>query len=160
MVTKPPRVATACDDRWSAGAHWLAAVGSSPGDVLTAWANGELAEVPTPGAWLVAEAELTASMAALPVLARAGKLGPLLGGIDAGLAWWLVPPDADAHLGDLAPRVGLRGLGWVLRCPAPGDYGHGRGWLHRPDGTGRLTCPMALGALLSGRAHFSGPVPS
>ncbi|WP_443282099.1 hypothetical protein [Streptomyces sp. 8N114] len=92
-------------------------------------------------------------MDAIPALSRAGKLGPVLVHPESRRAWWLLPPDAADHL-DALRRLTVWGSGQTLLCPAPGDYGHGRGWLESPDGTGRLTDPVALGAAFSGRMRL------
>ncbi|MGP3987939.1 hypothetical protein [Streptomyces sp. 3N207] len=92
-------------------------------------------------------------MDAIPVLSRAGKLGPVLVHPESRLAWWLLPPDAADHLDELR-HLTLWGSDRTLRCPAPGDYGHGQGWLESPDGTGRLTDPVALGAAFGGRMRL------
>nr|WTB34022.1 hypothetical protein OG781_35040 [Streptomyces sp. NBC_00830] len=36
--------------------------------------------------------------------------------------------------------------GWPLRCPPVERYMDGYGWLEKPDGAGKLTSPIVLGA--------------
>lgn len=75
----------------------------------------------------------------------ADRLGPVLVYPEADLAWWLVPLTAGEELDDIA-RITVHPAGWVLACPPAHEYMNGRGWLEKPDGSGRLTDPVALGA--------------
>ncbi|MGW7168234.1 hypothetical protein ACWGH3_23620 [Streptomyces sp. NPDC054884] len=72
------------------------------------------------------------------------RLGPVLVDVAARRAWWLLPPDLRDEL-DGVPQLIVHPPGWLLVTPpvlwAIGD----RGWLERPDGSGRLTDPRALG---------------
>jgi len=104
--------------------------------------------IPLPTAWTVAEADLLESMDVMPALSRANKLGPVLVHPESRRAWWLLPPDAAGHVDDIR-RLAVWPPGQALRCPLPGDYGHGYGWIEGPDGTGHLTDPAALRAAFS-----------
>lgn len=73
------------------------------------------------------------------------RLGPVLVYPSADLAWWLVPCGAEASLADLG-RLTIQPEGWMLRCPPADRCIGGRGWMERPDGSGGLTDPAALGA--------------
>lgn len=130
----------------SAGAAWLADYTPNPQATLARWARGDLERVPSGCDWLVVEAPLLRSAAVMGHLSRAGKLGPVMGYAEADRAWWLVPTDAQDHLGDLHRQLTLLPAGWELPCPSPDHYAHGRGWLEKPDGAGTLNCPATLGA--------------
>ncbi|WP_329594029.1 hypothetical protein OG195_36120 [Streptomyces sp. NBC_01362] len=73
------------------------------------------------------------------------RLGPVLVYPSADLAWWLVPCGAEASLADLG-RLTVQPEGWMLRRPPADRCIGGRGWMERPDGSGGLTDPAALGA--------------
>ena len=148
-----PVPVTASPPALSAGACWLAYSTASPLAVVHAWIRHGVAEVRVPESWAVAEADLVESLHALPLLARAGREGPVLIHPESQRAWWLVPASAGHHLADLR-RVNVRECGATLLCPAPASYGRGRLWLENPDGSGRLTDPVALGAALSGRLRL------
>ncbi|MFF5833701.1 hypothetical protein ACFY7V_03300 [[Kitasatospora] papulosa] len=94
--------------------------------------------------WLVAEADLMRSVDAMQ---RVGPelLGPVLVCPENNRAWWLVPLGADEELADVRPLT-IHLAPWALKCPPPRKYLWGRGWLEKPDGSGRLTDPVALGA--------------
>lgn len=71
------------------------------------------------------------------------RLGPVLADVAAGRAWWLLPADLCDELDDV-PQLIVHLPGWLLLSP-PVLYAIGdRGWLERPDGSGRLTDPTAL----------------
>ncbi len=74
-----------------------------------------------------------------------GRLGPVLVYPSADRAWWLLSPGAEDLLADL-PQLFVHPAGWALRCPPADRYVDGLGWLEKPDGSGRLTEPAALGA--------------
>ncbi|MET9414122.1 hypothetical protein ABZY03_08010 [Streptomyces klenkii] len=99
-------------------------------------------------AWTIVEAPLLRSVDVMQILGRGGRLGPVMGYPEASLAWWLVSDGAEEHLADL-PQLLVRPRGWALCCPPPHQYMHGRGWLERPDGNGKLTSPVDLGAAFS-----------
>lgn len=72
------------------------------------------------------------------------RLGPVLVDVAAGRAWWLLPASLRHEL-DGVPQLAVHPPGWLLVSP-PVLYAIGdRGWLERPDGSGRLTDPTALG---------------
>ncbi|MFI1357437.1 hypothetical protein ACH4TV_28210 [Streptomyces sp. NPDC020898] len=139
----------------SAGQDWLLACNPDPAVVQRAWISLELAEFPTgPPHWRVAEAPLLPSVEAI---ARMGgdRIGPLLADIHRSVAWWLLPPDLTGEL-DGIRQLTVRPAGWVLRCPPVLHSVDGRWWLERPDGSGVLTAPAVLAALLSpGSARLS-----
>jgi hypothetical protein len=95
---------------------------------------------------MVAEAALAHSMDAIK---RIGvpRLGPVLADVSQGIAWWLLPPTLGDELDDVR-TITLRPRGWVLRCPPVLYPVRGRVWVERPDGSGRLTDPVLLGAAL------------
>ena len=75
------------------------------------------------------------------------RLGPVLADVASERAWWLLPPG----LGDELDDIGLLTVhphGWLLRCPPVLYPVRGRVWVERPDGSGRLTDPILLGAAL------------
>ncbi|WP_327706930.1 hypothetical protein [Streptomyces decoyicus] len=53
--------------------------------------------------------------------------------------------DADEHLADIT-LLPIRPRGRLLRCPPTDQCFNGRGWLEKPDGSGKLTDPAAMGA--------------
>ncbi|GAB2829868.1 hypothetical protein [Streptomyces daliensis] len=140
------------------GAHWLARCSPAPDTVFAAWAREELARIPAPPAWAVAEADLLHSVRAMEPLSRTARLGPVLAHPETERAWWLVPPDAHEHLTDLH-RLTLHERGWPLLCPSPQHGAQGMCWLERPDGTGKLTDPAALAAAF-GRGGRDGHLPA
>jgi hypothetical protein len=73
------------------------------------------------------------------------RLGPVLADVDTDQAWWLLPADVGDELDDVR-QVTVRPPGWVLECPPVLYHLSGRIWLERPDGSGRLTDPVLLGA--------------
>jgi len=130
-----------------AGQDWLLACAVHPADVQRTWDAGELAEFPTGPHWCVAEAPLLRSVEAI---GRIGgdRIGPVLADIHRHVAWWLLPPDLTDELDDVR-RVTVRPAGWVLTCPPVLHSVNDRWWIERPDGSGRLTDPVLLGAALS-----------
>ncbi|WP_193581868.1 hypothetical protein [Streptomyces mobaraensis] len=131
----------------TAGTAWLAAHAASPDAARARWADGKLAEIRT-RSWSVAETRYCTVdiVNAMLALGRAGRLGPVLGG--ERRAWWLLPPGQGAALDGLADVV-VHPPGWALHCPPVGEALRGRGWLEVPDGSGRLTDPVALAAALA-----------
>ena len=128
------------------GEEWLLSCTTTPTGVRKAWAVEELAPIPTGVHWCVAEAPLMASVHAMKRIGSA-RLGPVLADVHVDRAWWLLPPGLDWELDDVR-QVIVRSAGWVLKCP-PVTYAlDGRMWLERPDGSGRLTDPVLLGAAL------------
>lgn len=137
-----------------AGQDWLLTCAVHPADVLRTWDAEELAEFPTGPRWCVAEAPLLRSVEAI---ARIGgdRIGPVLADIHRDVAWWLLPPDLTDELDDIR-RLTVRPPGWVLKCPPVLYSVNGRWWMERPDGSGRLTDPVLLGAAFSpGGARLS-----
>ncbi|WP_338931760.1 hypothetical protein WEB32_18040 [Streptomyces netropsis] len=129
------------------GTDWLADCSPTPTMVRKRWADEELADIPA-ASWAVVEADLMRSIDALQSLGRARRLGPVLVCPEADRAWWLVPHGPDAlTLGEL-PQVTVHKAPWTLRCPPAHEYTHSCGWLEKPDGSGRLTDPVDLGAAL------------
>ncbi|MFH9225947.1 hypothetical protein [Streptomyces lydicus] len=126
------------------GTEWLLSFSPRPTDVRAAWRNEEFAPIPSTG-WTVVEASCLSSLEAMRPLARIGQLGPVLVDPSADVAWWLVADGAADHLSDL-PLLTVRPHGWALRCPPAHLYFDGRCWLEKPDGTGKLTDPIELGA--------------
>ncbi|MFE4336088.1 hypothetical protein ACFRQM_44050 [Streptomyces sp. NPDC056831] len=126
------------------GTEWLASYASDPVRAHRRWASEELAPIPVGRCWLVAEANLMRSVDAMQ---RVGsdRLGPVLVHPEADLAWWLVPLGADQELADIR-AITVRTPPWELHCPPAHAYMNGRGWLEKPDGSGTLTDPAALGA--------------
>ncbi|MGO4420516.1 hypothetical protein AB4Z54_17760, partial [Streptomyces sp. MCAF7] len=60
-------------------------------------------------------------------------------------AWWLVTADITDQLDDVR-HLHVMPSGGALHCPPVLYPVDGRVWLERPDGTGRLTDPILLGA--------------
>ncbi|MEV6790917.1 hypothetical protein AB0M87_02725 [Streptomyces sp. NPDC051320] len=127
-----------------AGTDWLASCAPDPTSIHRAWAREDLAPLAGGDRWRVVEADLMPSVAAMQRIGP-GRLGPVMVYPEADLAWWLVPPGAAEELADL-PRLTVRPAGWALRCPPAHRYFDGRAWLEKPDGSGRLTDPVAMGA--------------
>jgi hypothetical protein len=71
-----------------------------------------------------------------------------LADVTTGNTWWLLPPTLGEELDDVR-TITVHPRGWVLRCPPVLYPVRGRVWLERPDGSGRLTDPVLLGAALS-----------
>jgi hypothetical protein len=104
----------------------------------------ECARIPSGLHWLVAEGPLLQSVAAMKRMDGA-QLGPVLVNTATGRAWWLLPLGDEL---DVVCHLTVHPPGWLLACP-PVLYAIDEcGWLERPDGTGRLTDPAALGAAL------------
>lgn len=126
------------------GQDWLLSCTAHPTDARTLWDREELAPFMTGRHWLVAEAPLLRSMHAMQRIGSK-RLGPVLADVEAELVWWLLPPDVGDQLDDVR-QVTVRPVGWILNCPPVLYAVDGRMWLERPDGTGRLTDPVLLGA--------------
>jgi len=75
------------------------------------------------------------------------RLGPVLADIHTDRAWWLLPFDLAGELDDVR-QITVRPHGWTLRCPPVLYALDDRVWLEAPDGSGRLTDPILLGAAL------------
>ncbi|WP_339132670.1 hypothetical protein WJM95_28045 [Streptomyces sp. f51] len=129
-----------------AGQDWLLACADIPAEIRSLWDADELGPFPSGGHWMVAETTLARTMDALRRIDQPRR-GPVLGDVTTGLAWWLLPPTLGEELGD-ARTLTVHPRGWVLRCPPVLYPVRGRVWLERPDGTGRLTDPVLLGAAL------------
>lgn len=141
-----------------AGQDWLLTCSVHPADTQRTWDAEELAAFPTGPHWRVVEAPLLRSVEAI---ARIGgdRIGPVLADIHRDAAWWLLPPDLTDELDDVH-RLTVQPTGWVLKCPPVHRSVAGRWWIERPDGSGRLTDPVLLGAAFSpGGARLSMEAP-
>jgi hypothetical protein len=138
MATQPAFLA-----RRQAGQDWLLSCTPNPTTVARAWDAEELAPIRGATHWRAVEAPLLRSVEAMR---RVGdKLGPVLADTATDTAWWLVSPDVDDLLDDIR-QLQVKAADWPLLCP-PVLYPAGeRVWLERPDGSGRLTDPIRLGA--------------
>ncbi|MET7700329.1 hypothetical protein [Streptomyces sp. NPDC005485] len=136
-----------------AGDAWLADCAEQPDLVREAWDVQALATIRTGVHWLAAESPIVAVLAALKRMPP-GRLGPVLADPTTEQAWWLVPLGAGEHLAGTR-QIRVRPAGWPLRCPPTGWQLCGRFWLQRPDGSGKLTDPVLLGAALG--PEGSGP---
>ncbi|WP_200306105.1 hypothetical protein [Streptomyces adelaidensis] len=140
----PPR--TPLSPRRS-GYDWLLSCTDRPTAVQRAWRNEELAPFSTGPYWTVAQAPLGASVKAMRRIGAEG-VGPVLADVEMDLAWWLLPADPGDDL-DHVGQLTVHPPGWVLMCP-PARYPlrppSDRLWLEYPDGSGRLTDPVLLGA--------------
>lgn len=138
MATKPTRHLV------QPGEDWLLSCTDAPTGVRTAWGAEELAPIVSGPHWRVAEAPLLPTVHVMKRIGSA-RLGPVLADVHVDRAWWLLPPNLSDELDDVRQLV-VRPARWVLKCP-PVLYGlDGRMWLERPDGSGRLTDPVLLGA--------------
>ncbi|MCX4550638.1 MULTISPECIES: hypothetical protein [unclassified Streptomyces] len=128
----------------NSGSEWLALSAPDPVQIFRRWAQDQLAKIPSGRLWLAAEADLMRSVDAMQ---RVGpdRLGPVLVSPSADLAWFLVPLDAGQELADIR-AITVRTPPWELICPPADYYLNGRGWLEKPDGSGKLTDLAALGA--------------
>jgi hypothetical protein len=138
MAAKPARPLA------QAGQDWLLSCTASPATVQRAWAAEELAALTTGEHWRVAEAPLLPTVDALKRIGS-NRLGPVLADVTVQLAWWLLPTSLGDELDDVR-QLTVRPRGWVLKCPPVLYSLDGRLWLERPDGSGRLTDPILLGA--------------
>ncbi|UNO41884.1 hypothetical protein [Streptomyces sp. MST-110588] len=127
-----------------AGTAWLVQCSVQPATVRALWKTSTLAPLRS-DVWRVVEADLLRSVDAMRPLGRAGALGPVLVSTERRRAWWLTALDAEDHLDDI-PALTVRPARWPLLCPEVGHSAYGRAWLEAPDGTGKLTEPIALGA--------------
>lgn len=140
MAAKPARPLA------QAGQDWLLSCTASPAAVQRTWASEELAAFTTGEHWRVAEAPLLPTVDALKRIGS-DRLGPVLADVAVQLAWWLLPTSLDDELDDVR-QLTVRPAGWILKCPPVLYSLDGRLWLERPDGSGRLTDPVLLGAAL------------
>ncbi|MFG2554961.1 hypothetical protein [Streptomyces sp. NPDC048581] len=147
MATNPIRLTL------QAGQDWLLSCARNPSAVCRAWAADELARIPSGEYWLVVEGPLLQSIQAMK---RVGsqKLGPVLVDGPTSRAWWLLPPGLGNDVGHV-PQLTVHPSGWQLACPPVLYAINERTWLERPDGSGRLTDPTALGVAFgrTGRPH-------
>ncbi|MFE1925779.1 hypothetical protein ACFW91_24810 [Streptomyces asoensis] len=125
---------------------WLADCSADPDRVRHAWGTEALAPITGGKRWLAAEMNLVTAMKALTRVGQ-DRAGPVLADPATEQAWWLVPPDAADELADVT-SVRVQPAGTPLHCPPTGWQAHGRFWLSRPDGSGRLTDPVVLAAAL------------
>ncbi|MFI9339950.1 hypothetical protein ACIG0D_01540 [Streptomyces sp. NPDC052773] len=126
-----------------AGQAWLLSCTNQPAHVQRAWDTEQLAPFTTGRHWRAAEAPLLPSIHAMRRIGS-DRLGPVLADVEIDRAWWLLPPGLGDELDDVR-QLTVRPDGWVLKCPPLYGLG-GRTWLKRPDGSGRLTDPVLLGA--------------
>lgn len=140
MAIKPTR-----SDRQT-GQDWLLSCARNPTDVRRVGACMECARIPSGEHWRVAEGPLLTSVRALKRV-DGRQLGPVLVDVATGRAWWLLPPDLGDELDDVR-LLTVQPPGWLLACPPVLHTIDERGWLEPPDGSGRLTDPAALGAVL------------
>lgn len=129
-----------------AGQKWLLSCAPHPADVQRRWAAEELAPFCTGTHWRVAEVPLLPTMDALKRIGS-DRLGPVLADVAVQRAWWLLPTSLSDDLDDVR-QLTVRPIGWVLNCPPVLYSLDERLWLERPDGSGRLTDPVLLGAAL------------
>ncbi|MFF2385168.1 hypothetical protein [Streptomyces sp. NPDC058108] len=129
-----------------AGQDWLLSCADSPAEIRALWDADELGAIHSGGHWMVAETSLTYAMDTLKRITP-DRRGPVLSDVTQGIAWWLLPPALGDELDDVR-TITIRPRGWVLRCPPVLYPVRGRVWIERPDGTGRLTDPVLLGAAL------------
>ncbi|WP_405909530.1 hypothetical protein OG742_37005 [Streptomyces sp. NBC_00828] len=129
-----------------AGQDWLLSCADEPAEVRGLWDADDLGPFPSGGHWMVAEAALARSADAIKRIG-VDRRGPVLADVNQGLAWWLLPPDLGDDLDDVA-LITVHPRGWILRCPPVLYPVRGRVWVERPDGSGRLTDPVLLGAAL------------
>lgn len=130
--------------RREAGQDWLLTCTPTPADAARAWDAEILAPIRGGTRWRAVEAPLMPSVDAMKRVGVKG-LGPVLADVSAYRAWWLVSPDVGDLLDDIH-QLQVMAADWPLRCP-PVLYPVGeRVWLERPDGSGRLTDPISLGA--------------
>ncbi|MFF5001682.1 hypothetical protein ACFY3G_02545 [Streptomyces phaeochromogenes] len=133
-------------EQHDAGDAWLASCAENPDLVREAWALGALAHIRTGKHWLAAEAPLATVLTAMnriPVLRR----GPTLVDPSIDLAWWLVPLDSEERFRRVN-AVTVHPIGSPLLCPPTGAPACGRFWVNWPDGSGHLTDPVQLAAVL------------
>jgi hypothetical protein len=142
----------------SSAAAWLAAAAPDPEAVRQEWERSPLgvALLPAGRRWEVLRVPARLGLPALRLLARLGRRGPAL--LDPG----------DDTLGFLVPvgtvarwiGTGVRGAGegTLVAVPHPERRSRGLRWLVAPDGSGRLTDPVALElALHEAAAGLGGP---
>ncbi|WP_060887069.1 hypothetical protein [Streptomyces caniscabiei] len=126
-----------------AGQDWLLSCAPDADAARLLWDEEELVRFPTGEHWRVAEAPISLAMGVLQRIR--GHCGPVLADVTTCVASWLLPADLGDELDDVK-QLTVRPAGWELACP-PVLYGvRGRVWLCPPDGSGRLTDPVLLGA--------------
>lgn len=138
-MATPPRLTKA-----HAGQDWLLSCAPDPAQIRRAWELEEFADFLTGPHWRVAETPLVDALATIARISGE-RLGPVLADVHRNVAWWLLPADVGDELDDVR-RIVVHPAGWVLRCPPVLYSLNGRWWVERPDGTGRLTDPVLLGA--------------
>ncbi|MCT9010017.1 hypothetical protein [Streptomyces rhizosphaerihabitans] len=129
-----------------AGQDWLLSCADTPAETRSLWDADELGAFPTGGHWTAGETSLARTMDAVKSIPPARR-GPVLADCNQGIAWWLLPPTLTDELDDVC-TITVRPRGWLLRCPPVLYPVRGRVWIERPDGSGRLTDPVLLGAAL------------
>lgn len=130
-----------------AGQDWLLSCADTPAEICALWNTDELGNFPSGGLWIVGETSLARTMEAVKSI-PAQRRGPVLADCHQGVAWWLLPPALADQLDDVHALT-VHPRGWILRCPPVLYPVRSRVWIERPDGSGRLTDPVLLGAALS-----------
>ncbi|MGW6486258.1 hypothetical protein [Streptomyces sp. NPDC055056] len=130
-----------------AGQEWLLSCADTPAEISALWDADDLGGFPNGDHWIVGETSLARTMEAIKSI-PGQRRGPVLAGCHQGIAWWLLPPALADELDDVH-ALSVRPRGWILRCPPVLYPVRGRVWIERPDGSGRLTDPVLLGAALS-----------
>ncbi|WP_326728947.1 hypothetical protein [Streptomyces phaeochromogenes] len=134
-------------EQHAAGDEWLASCAENPDLAREAWEFGALAPIRTGKQWLAAEAPLATVLIAMnriPALRR----GPTLVDPSIDLAWWLVPLAGSEECFRHVDVVTVHSIGWPLLCPPTGRPLCNRFWVNWPDGSGHLTDPVQLAAVL------------
>lgn len=126
------------------GQRWLLSCATNPTDVQRRWNADEPAPILSGPHWRVVQAPLFSSVGVLRRI-RPAHLGPILVDVRRDRAWWLLPPDLGDELSDLR-QLTVEPEGSPLWCPPVVTPAEGLVWLEYPDGSGRLTDPVALGA--------------
>ncbi|MBH1937596.1 hypothetical protein I5Q34_25550 [Streptomyces sp. AV19] len=141
------------------GTEWLARCSPSPEAARQQWSAGELAPIRTT-VWSVVEMnDLLRAVDALLVLRRTGRPGPVPACPESKRVWWLLPPGRAAAF-DGCPGLTARPANRALPCPPADEPLCGRGWLEKPDGSGRLTDPARLATALGLPAATAVPIPA
>ena len=141
-------------EQHDAGDAWLASCAEQPALVREAWRLGFLAPIRTGQRWLVAEAPVVTVMAAMKRI-PSDRRGPTLVDPGSDLAWWLVPTTGSLERFRHTRAVTVHQFGWPLLCPPTGRPVCGRFWVTWPDGSGRLTDPVQLAAVLGSGPRLS-----
>lgn len=134
-------------EQHDAGDAWLADCAANPDLVREAWSLGALAPIRTGHHWIVLEAHLATVLGAMRRM-PADQRGPILVDPSIDLGWWLVPGAGAEERLSRVQTVTLHPTGWPLLCPPTGRPVCNRFWVNWPDGSGHLTDPAQLAAVL------------